>query len=134
LGSFITNLQVKTQQQIYKLKEKLTTHNSETLTVTDRITIPTCQVPAIYKSVIKLDIGHSKMQFSKPTTSSQIKALVCTDIFTYFYTANFSNCNNSFSSTWFSYTPVKRPFIRAQKWNSAYALRIFQSSWKIHKK
>jgi hypothetical protein len=39
-GSFITTLQVKTQQQIYKLKGKLTTHDSETLTVTDHITIP----------------------------------------------------------------------------------------------
>jgi len=38
LGSFITILQVKMQRQIYKLK--LTAHDSETLTVTDRITIP----------------------------------------------------------------------------------------------
>jgi len=40
LGSFITTLQVKTRQQIYKLKEKLTTYYSGTLMVTDRITIP----------------------------------------------------------------------------------------------
>jgi hypothetical protein len=40
LGSFIPTLPVKTQQQIYKLKEKLTTHDSGTLMVTDRITIP----------------------------------------------------------------------------------------------
>jgi len=40
LGGFITTLQVKTEQQIYKLKEKLTTHDSETLTVSDLITIP----------------------------------------------------------------------------------------------
>jgi hypothetical protein len=38
---------------------------------------------------MKIDNGHSKIQFSKPTSSSQIKALVYTDIFGYFYTANF---------------------------------------------
>lgn len=40
LGSFITNLQVKTQQKIYKLKEKSITYDSEMLMVTDCITIP----------------------------------------------------------------------------------------------
>lgn len=40
LGSLITTLQVKTQQKIYKLKEKSITYDSEMLMVDDCIIIP----------------------------------------------------------------------------------------------